>query len=170
MRDWDGPRRRFDFNSPRLFYFNQTGVLAQLSSRRRYPVTLRRAGHRDPETGRKLVFLTNSVDWSAMDMARLNRRRWQIEFLFRWIKQPLRIKAFCGASLNAVKARIWFAICTYACVAFARKRLGLADSLYTILQILSLTLFGEIRFCRFFRRCVRPMAGRSRQPLHLQGT
>lgn len=123
--------------------FDQTGVLAEPTSRRRYPDTLRRVGYRDPETGKLLVFLTNNAFLSALDVARLYRQRWQIELFFRWIKQHLRIKAFYGTSPNAVKIQIWIAICTYVLVAIARKRLGLSSSLYTILQILSVTLFEK---------------------------
>ena len=123
--------------------FDQTGVLAEPTSRRRYPDTLRRVGYRDPDTGKPLVFLTNNAFLSALDVAQLYRRRWQIELFFRWIKQHLRIKAFYGTSPNAVKTQIWIAICTYVLVAIARKRLGLSSSLYTILQILSVTLFEK---------------------------
>ena len=123
--------------------FDQIGVLDEPTSRRRYPDTLRRVGYRDPETGKPLVFLTNNSVLSAPDVAQLYRRRWQIELFFRWIKQHLRIKAFYGTSPNAVKTQIWIAICTYVLVAIARKRLGLSSSLYTILQILSVTLFEK---------------------------
>lgn len=123
--------------------FDQTGVLADPVSRRRYPDTLRRVGYRDLETGQPLVFLTNNTFLPALDIAQLYRRRWQIELFFRWIKQHLRIKAFYGTSPNAVKIQIWGAICTYVLVAIARKRLGLSSSLYTILQILSVTLFEK---------------------------
>ena len=123
--------------------FDQSGVLAESTSRRRYPDTLRRVGYRDPETGKPLVFPTNNAFLSALDVAQLYRQRWQIELFFRWIKQHLRIKAFYGTSPNAVKTQIWIAICTYVLVAIARKRLGLSSSLYTILQILSVTLFEK---------------------------
>ena len=123
--------------------FDQIGVLDEPTSRRRYPDTLRRVGYRDPETGKPLVFLTNNTAMPAADIAQLYRRRWQIELFFRWIKQHLRIKAFYGTSPNAVKIQIWIAICTYVLVAIVRKRLGLAGSLYTILQILSVTLFEK---------------------------
>ena len=128
--------------------FDQTGVLAEPTSRRRYPDTLRRVGYRDPETGKTLVFLTNNAFLSALDVAQLYRRRWQIELFFRWIKQHLRIKAFYGTSPNAVKTQIWIAICTYVLVAIVRKRLGLSSSLYTILQILSVMLFEKTPILR----------------------
>lgn len=123
--------------------FDQTGVLADSVSRRRYPDTLRRVGYRDLETGQPLVFLTNNTFLPALDIAQLYRRRWQIELFFRWIKQHLRIKAFYGTSPNAVKIQIWVAICVYVLGAILRKRLGLSSSLYAILQILSVTLFEK---------------------------
>ena len=128
--------------------FDQTGVLAEPTSRRRYPDTLRRVGYRDPETGQPLVFLTNNSVLSAPDVAQLYRRRWQIELFFRWIKQHLRIKAFYGTSPNAVKIQIWIAICVYVLGAILRKRLGLSCSLYAILQILSVTLFEKTPILR----------------------
>ena len=150
--------------------FDQTGVLAETTSRRRYPDTLRRVGYRDPETGKPLVFLTNNSVLSAPDVAHLYRRRWQIELFFRWIKQHLRIKAFYGTSPNAVKIQIWIAICTYVLVAIARKRLGLSSSLYTILQILSVTLFEKNPILQAFSPTpgTHPRPGLDNQ-LYLQG-
>lgn len=97
-----------------------------------------------------MVFLTNNTFLPALDVAQLYRRRWQIELFFRWIKQHLRIKAFYGTSPNAVKTQIWIAICTYVLVAIASKRLGLSSSLYTILQIMSVTLFEKTPISRTF--------------------
>jgi hypothetical protein len=74
----------------------------------------------------------------------LYQGRWQIELFFKWIKQPLRIKAFYGTSENAVRIQIWSAIAVYLLVAILKKRLPLDSSLYTMLQILSLTLFEKI--------------------------
>ena len=99
-----------------------------------------------------MVFLTNNAFLSALDVAQLYRRRWQIELFFRWIKQHLRIKAFYGTSPNAEKTQLWIAICTYVLVAIARKRLGLSSSLYTILQILSVTLFEKTPISQAFSR------------------
>ena len=150
--------------------FDQIGVLDEPTSRRRYPDTLRRVGYRDPETGKPLVFLTNNSVLSAPDVAQLYRRRWQIELFFRWIKQHLRIKAFYGTSPNAVKIQIWIAICTYVLVAIARKRLGLSSSLYTILQILSVTLFEKNPILQAFSPTpgTHPRPGLDNQ-LYLQG-
>lgn len=109
-----------------------------------YPDPLRRIGYRDPETGQALVFLTNNFTVSALTITHLYRGRWQIELFFKWIKQHLRIKAFYGTSPNAVRTQVWSAIAVYLLVAILKKRLHLDASLYTIQQILSLTLFEKM--------------------------
>jgi IS4 transposase len=124
--------------------FDQTVVLTGLDAQHDYPVPLRRTGYRDPETGLALVFLTNNFTVPALTIAQLYRGRWQIELFFKWIKQHLRIKAFYGTSLNAVHTHVWSAIAVYLLVAILKKRLHLEASLYTILQILSLTLFEKM--------------------------
>ena len=116
-----------------------TGILAQQN----YSAPLRRIGYRDPVSGNSLVFLTNNFTVSALTITQLYRSRWQIELFFKWIKQHLRIKAFYGTSSNAVHTQIWTAIAVYLLVAILKKRLRLQASLYTILQILSLTLFEK---------------------------
>jgi hypothetical protein len=108
-----------------------------------YPEPLRRIRYRDPETAKTLVFLTNSRTLPAMKVAELYRRRWQIELFFKWIKQHLRIKAFYGTSENAVRTQIWIAVAVYVLVAIVKKRLAIGASLYTILQVLSLTSFEK---------------------------
>ena len=123
--------------------FDQTVLLAGSQAHQDYPVALRRIGYRDPETGRTLVFLTHNFTVSALTIAQLYRSRWQIELFFKWIKQHLRIKAFYGTSPNAVRTQVWSAIAVYLLVALLKKRLHLEASLYTILQILSLTLFEK---------------------------
>ena len=123
--------------------FDQTVLLAGAQAQADYPAPLRRIGYRDPETGRTLVFLTNNFIVSALTIAQLYRGRWQIELFFKWIKQHLRIKAFYGTSPNAVRTQVWSAIAVYLLVALLKKRLHLDSSLYTILQILSLTLFEK---------------------------
>lgn len=123
--------------------FDQTMVLTGFYAQQDYPVALRRIGFRDPETGKMLVFLTNSFAEPALTIAQLYRCRWQVELFFKWIKQHLRIKAFYGTSDNAVRVQVWVAISVYVLVAIVKKRLGLSASLYTILQILSLSLFEK---------------------------
>ena len=109
-----------------------------------YPVHLRRVRFYDAEHTRALVFLTNAFDLPALTITALYQRRWQIELFFKWIKQHLHIKAFYGTSENAVKTLIWTAISAYVLVAILRKRLRCTLPLYTVLQILSVTLFEKV--------------------------
>jgi hypothetical protein len=108
-----------------------------------YPDTLRRIKYRDIDHNRTLVFLTNNFLLPSLTIAQLYKCRWQIELFFKWIKQHLRIKAFYGSSINAVKTQIWAALSVYLIVAIIKKRLKLELSLYTILQILSVSLFEK---------------------------
>jgi hypothetical protein len=124
--------------------FDQAVVTTGLGTQHGYPDPLRRIGYRDPETGKALVFLTNNFTVPALTITQLYRSRWQIELFFKWIKQHLRIKAFYGTSPNAVRTQIWSAIAVYLLVAILKKRLHLDASLYTMLQILSLTLFEKM--------------------------
>lgn len=124
--------------------FDQTVVPVGFYARRHYPDPLRRIGYRDSRTGQALVFLTNNFTAPALTIAQLYQARWQIELFFKWIKQHLRIKAFYGTSQNAVRTQIWSAIAVYLLVAILKKRLHLKASLYTLLQILSLTLFEKM--------------------------
>ena len=122
---------------------DQTIVLTGPLVSQKYPQPLRRVSFYDVEHRRKLVFLTNNFTLPAMTIAQLYRCRWQIELFFKWIKQHLRIKAFFGRSENAVKTQIWIAVAVYVLVAIVKKRLNASASLYTVLQILSLTLFDK---------------------------
>jgi Domain of unknown function (DUF4372)/Transposase DDE domain len=123
--------------------FDQTVVTVGFYARRDYPAALRRIGFRDPKTGAALVCLTNNFTAPALTIAQLYHGRWQIELFFKWIKQHRRIKAFYGTSPNAGRTQIWSAIAVYLLVVMLKKRLHLDSSLYTILQILSLTLFEK---------------------------
>lgn len=122
---------------------DQTIMLAGPKSSGLYPVPLRRVTYFDGETKRRLVFLTNNLTLSALTIAGLYRCRWQVELFFKWIKQHLRIKAFYGTSMNAVKTQVWIAISVYVLVAIVKRELKVERSLYEILQILSLTLFEK---------------------------
>src|SRR5512136_1670318 len=113
-----------------------------------YPDPLRRISFFDIGEHRRLIFLTNNFVLPALTIALLFKRRWKIELFFKWIKQNLRIKAFYGTSENAVKTQIWIAISVYLLVAIVKKRLNLDQSLYTILQILSVTLFEKTPILR----------------------
>ncbi len=110
-----------------------------------YPDHLRRIRFNDPETGKTLIFLTNNFALPAATICALYKSRWQVELFFKWIKQHLRIKRFYGTSENAVKTQIWIAVSVYVLVAIVKKRLNLDASLYTLLQVLSVTLFEKIQ-------------------------
>jgi hypothetical protein len=124
---------------------DQIVVLTGFYSRKDYPGKLRRIKFFDSETNKRLVFLTNQFDLPPETIAALYRYRWQVELFFKWIKQNLRIKSFYGTSENAVKTQIWIAISVYVLVAIIKKRLKVEMSLYTILQIFSVTVFEKIR-------------------------
>lgn len=123
---------------------DQTVALVGFYSSRDYPVHLRRIRFKDPETDKTLVFLTNNFTLPAATICALYKARWQVELFFKWIKQHLRIKKFYGTSENAVKSQIWIAVSVYVLVAIVKKRLNLDASLYTLLQIFSLTLFEKM--------------------------
>jgi hypothetical protein len=123
---------------------DQTVALNQYRSHRDFPCYLRRIRFRDPETGKNLVFLTNQFKLPAATICALYKSRWQVELFFKWIKQHLRIKVFFGTSENAVKTQIWIAISVYLLVAIVKKRLDLPGSLYTLLQVLSVSLFEKM--------------------------
>jgi Domain of unknown function (DUF4372)/Transposase DDE domain len=123
---------------------DQTIALNGYYSSRDYPAHLRRIRFRDPETGKALIFLSNNFALPATTICALYRARWQVELFFKWIKQHLRIKRFFGTSENAVKSQIWIAVSVYVLVAIIKKRLNLDASLYTLLQILSVTLFEKM--------------------------
>jgi hypothetical protein len=123
---------------------DQTIVLTGFYSRQDFDTPLRRIKFKDPETGKRLVFLTNNFALPAITICALYKCRWQVELFFKWIKQHLRIKKFYGTSENAVKSQIWIAISVYVLVAIVKKRLKLSASLYEMLQILSLTMFERM--------------------------
>ncbi len=115
-----------------------------------YPAPLRRIRFYDAQKEKHYIFLTNNFTLPALTICQLYRLRWQIELFFKWIKQHLRIKSFYGTSPNAVRTQIWIAISVYVLVAIAKKRLGLEQSLYTILQVLSLNLFEKTPIFQVF--------------------
>jgi len=123
---------------------DQTIVLSGFYTSKDYPEKLRRIKFYDKEHNRTLVFLTNNFTLPALTICQLYKYRWKVELFFKWIKQHLRIKAFYGTTENAVKTQIWIAISVYVLVAIVKKQLKLDISLYTFLQILSITLFEKI--------------------------
>jgi hypothetical protein len=123
---------------------DQTIVLDGFYTQKDYPDHLRRIRFKDPDDGKSLVFLSNHFDLQALTICTLYKSRWQVELFFKWIKQHLRIKQFYGTSENAVKTQIWIAVSVYVLVAIVKKRFHLEASLYTLLQILSVSLFEKI--------------------------
>jgi hypothetical protein len=123
---------------------DQTVALTIRQTARKYPARLRRIRYRDPETGKTLIFLTNNFELPPATVADLYRCRWQIELFFKWIKQHLRIRHFFGNTENAVKTQIWIAVCVYVLIAIVKKRLASGASLYTILQMVSVTAFEKM--------------------------
>ena len=123
---------------------DQTIVLCGPQTATLYPVPLRRITYVDPATQKRFVFLTNNFALPALQIAQLYKCRWQVELFFKWIKQHLRIKAFFGTSVNAVKTQVWTAISVYVLVAILKKEFRLEHSLYALLQILSVTLFERV--------------------------
>ena len=123
---------------------DQTIILTGVYSAKDYPEQLRLIRFYDSENKKLLILLTNNFLVDALTIAQLYKSRWKVELFFRWIKQHLRIKTFYGTSMNAVKTQIWIAISIYVLVAIIKKRLGLKPELYTILQILNVTIFEKI--------------------------
>lgn len=134
-------RRKVDKNTGILY--DQTIELTRESSLKKYPKRLRRIRYYDKETGNTLVFITNNFKLSALTIAALYKCRWGIETFFKWIKQHLKILTFWGQSENAVRTQIWIAISTYIIVAIAKKKLNLSQSLYEILQLISISAFDK---------------------------
>jgi len=147
---------------------DQTIMLVTLNSLEGYPEKLRRVKYFDAEREKQLVFLTNNFVLPALTITKLYKCRWQIELFFKWIKQHLRIKAFYGTSDNAVKTQIWIAVSTYVLVAIIRKRLHLEQNLYTILQILSITLFEKVPLNQLFANYDYKNSPEIKEPMHNQ--
>jgi len=140
---------------------DQTIVLTGPKTANKYPAPLRRIKYVDPETGKRLVFLTNNFVLDALTIAQLYKCRWQVELFFKWIKQHLRIKSFFGTSENAVKTQVWIAVSVYVLVAIVKKELGIDRSPNEILQILSLTLFEKMPL---FQALSQPIARNDDEP------
>lgn len=136
---------------------DQTIKLTGFYPRQHYPNMLRRIKFYDVKTDKKFVFLTNNFSLPALTITELYRHRWQVELFFKWIKQHLRIKSFFGTSENAVKTQVWIAVSIYVLVAIIKKRLGIKASLYSILQILSLTIFETMTLDQLLTGCDQNM-------------
>ena len=124
--------------------YDQTIILTSFYPAQDYPAALRRIGYFDAEQNRRFIFLSNNFKLPALTIAELYHSRWRIELFFKWIKQHLRIKSFYGTDENAVKTQIWIAVATYLLVAIMKKELKLEQSMYEILQILSITILHKM--------------------------
>jgi len=132
------------------FRCDQTIMLTGFYTSKKYPDKLRRIKYYDKSRGKTIVFITNNFVYDAEIIARLYKERWKVELFFKWIKQHLKIKKFFGTSLNAVFAQIWIAVSVYLLVAIIKRRLNLKQELYTILQILSISVFEKVPVNQLF--------------------
>ncbi len=117
-----------------------------------YPKKLRRIKFYDKETEQTYEFITNNFTLWAKTITNLYKNRWQIELFFKWIKQHLKIKKFWGTSQNAVKTQIWISICTYLIIAIIKKELKITQSMYEILQILSINSLNKVALNSLFEK------------------
>ena len=115
-----------------------------------FPIAMRRIKYYDAENDRVLVFLSNNFDLKATEIAQLYKHRWKIELFFKWIKQHLKIKSFWGRSENAVKIQIWIAVSVYVLIAIAKKMFQLKQSLYEIIQVVSICIFDKVPLHELF--------------------
>jgi len=136
---------------------DQTIMLTGFYAAQRYPNKLRRIKYYDAKTGKYFIFLTNNFNLPALTITELYRYRWQVELFFKWIKQHLRIKSFFGTSDNAVKTQVWIAVSVYVLIAIIKKQLNIKTSLYSILQIFSLTIFETMPLNQLLTGCDKNM-------------
>lgn len=141
----------FPKNKDEGVIYDQSILLNGFYAGQDYPVKMRRIKYLDMESGKVFIFLTNNFELAASDIAKLYRYRWLIELFFKWIKQHLKVKSFWGQSENAVKTQIWVAICVYTLVAIAKKKFLLNQSLYEILQVLSISIFEKVPINQLFQ-------------------
>ena len=154
-------RAKVNLNARRVYSYpvdRATGIICDQAvllngfyATQHYPENLRRIRFKDPESGKTLIFLTNNFVLPPLTIAALYKNRWQVELFFKWIKQHLRIKKFLGNSENAVKTQIWCAVSTYVLIAIVKKELQIDASLYTLLQILSVSVFEKTELSSAFR-------------------
>lgn len=132
--------------------YDQTILLNNYYASKDYPDKMRMIKFRDEQTGKELIFLTNNFHLKATEIAQLYKHRWKIELFFKWIKQHLKIKSFWGQSENAVKTQVWIAVAVYVLIAIAKKKFILKQSLYEILQILSISIFEKMPINQLFQQ------------------
>ncbi len=132
--------------------YDQTIMLNNYYAAKDYPEKMRRIKFKDEQTGKVLIFLTNNFHLKATEIAQLYKHRWKIELFFKWIKQHLKIKSFWGQTENAVKTQVWIAVSIYVLVAIAKKHFMLKQSLYEILQVLSISIFEKMPINQLFQQ------------------
>ena len=132
--------------------YDQTIMLNNYYAAKDYPKKMRRIKFRDEQSGKVLIFLTNNFHLKATEIAQLYKHRWKIEMFFKWIKQHLKVKSFWGHSENAVKTQVWIAVCVYVLVAITKKKFMLKQSLYEILQIISISIFEKMPINQLFQQ------------------
>jgi hypothetical protein len=132
--------------------YDQSIKLNNYYAAKDYPEKMRRIKFKDEQSGKVLIFLTNNFHLKATEIGQLYKHRWKIELFFKWIKQHLKIKSFWGQSENAVKTQVWIAVSVYVLVAIAKKRFMLKQSLYEILQILSISIFERMPINQLFQQ------------------
>jgi IS4 transposase len=137
-------------NKVKGFKCDQIIKLTGINTSKKYPEKLRRIKYYDESRDKALVFLTNNFVHEAEIISQLYKERWKVELFFKWVKQHLRIKKFFGTSINAVYTQIWIAVSIYLIIAIVKKRLSLRQELYTILQILSISIFEKVTVNQLF--------------------
>jgi transposase len=142
----------FPKNKDEGVIYDQSILLNGFYAGQDYPIKMRRIKYLDMESGKVFIFLSNNFQLAATDIAKMYKHRWLIELFFKWIKQHLKVKSFWGQSENAVKTQIWVAICVYTLVAIAKKKFLLNQSLYEILQVLSISLFEKVPINQLFQK------------------
>lgn len=142
----------FPKNKDEGIVYDQSILLNGFYAAKDYPIKMRRIKYHDIESGKVMIFLINNFELAATDIAKLYKHRWLIELFFKWIKQHLKVKSFWGQSENAVKTQIWVAISVYCLVAIAKKRFLLKQSLYEILQVLSISIFERVPINQLFQQ------------------
>jgi len=142
----------FPKNKDEGVIYDQSILLNGFYAGQDYPIKMRRIKYLDMESGKVFIFLSNNFQLAATDIAKMYKHRWLIELFFKWIKQHLKVKSFWGQSENAVKTQIWVAICVYTLVAIAKKKFLLNQSLYEILQVLSISIFEKVPINQLFQQ------------------
>jgi hypothetical protein len=144
--------KRFPTDRSTGVRYDHSVLLNNFYPARDYPDKIRRIKFHDKEDNRTYIFLTNNFHLKAPEVAQLYKHRWKIENFFKWIKQHLKVKSFWGHSENAVKSQVWIAVSVYLLIAIAKKRFMIRQSLYEIIQILSISIFERMPITELFQQ------------------